>query len=59
MSAQKREAQKNFIAILSETVEEQCAMVRSAQPERPTPHSLFGRLAAALTRDLDTGRRPA
>jgi hypothetical protein len=58
MSAQKREAQKNFIAILSETVEEQCAAVRSAQPDQPTPHSLLGRLAAALTRDLNARRLP-
>jgi len=56
MSAQKREAQKNFIAILSETVEEQCAAVRLAQPDRPKPLSLLGRLAAALTRDLNAGR---
>jgi hypothetical protein len=58
MPAQKRETKKNFIAILSKTVEEQCAVVRSAQPDQPTPHSLLGRLAAALTRDLDARRPP-
>jgi len=53
MSAQKRETKKNFIAILSETAEEQRAAARPAKADRPVRRGLLGLLAAALNRDVN------
>jgi hypothetical protein len=54
MPAQKREAKKNFIAVLSETAEEQRERVlKSEQSQR---RGLFGLMTAALNRDV-TGKR--
>jgi hypothetical protein len=54
MSAQKRETKKNFIAVLSETAEEQRErMVKSEQPARRSIRSL---MAAVLNRDVN-GKR--
>jgi hypothetical protein len=56
MSAQKRETKKNFIAVLSETAEEQRErMVKSEQPARRSIRSL---MAAMLNRDVN-GKRLA
>jgi hypothetical protein len=52
MSAQKREATKNFIAILSEITEEQRSADRPAKPDRPARRGLLRLLAAALKRDV-------
>jgi hypothetical protein len=52
MSAQKREAKKNFIAILSDTAEEQRTADRPAEPDRPVSRGLLRRLAAALSRGV-------
>ena len=57
MPAQKREAKKNFIAILSETAEAQHAVERPAKPDRPSRRGLLQRLAAALNRDANAERR--
>jgi hypothetical protein len=58
MPAQKREAKKNFIAILSETTEAPRAVDRPAKPERPLRRGLRGLLAAALNRGSN-GKRHA
>jgi hypothetical protein len=52
MSAQKREAQKNFIAILSEITDEQRVIERPAKADRPARRGFLGLLAAALNRDV-------
>ena len=57
MSAQKREAQKNFIAILSEAAEEQRAADRPVKPDWPARRGFLGRLAAALNREANVRRR--
>jgi hypothetical protein len=51
MSAQKREAKKNFIALLSEITEEQQIIERPAKSDRPVRRGLFGLLTAALNRN--------
>ena len=56
MSAQKRETRKNFIAILSETAEEQHAADRPAKPDRPVRRGFFGLMAVALNRSVSARR---
>jgi hypothetical protein len=54
MSAQKREAKKNFIALLSEITEEQQITERPAKSDRPLRRGLFGLLTAVLNRNVNT-----
>jgi hypothetical protein len=56
MPAQKRETKKNFIAVLSETAEEQ--RERMVGSEQPVRRSLLGLMTAVLNRDLNA-KRPA
>ena len=57
MSAQKREAQKNFIAILSEAADEQRVADRPVKPDRPARRGFLGLLAAVLNREANFRRR--
>jgi hypothetical protein len=56
MPAQKRETKKNFIAVLSETAEEQ--RERMVGSEQPVRRSLLGLMTAVLNRDANA-KRPA
>jgi hypothetical protein len=57
MSAQERETRKNFIAILSETAEEQRATDRLVKSDRPARRSFFGLMADVLYREINAERR--
>ena len=57
MSAQERETKKNFIAIVSETAEEQRATERLTKFDQPARRGFFGLMADVLNRDINARRR--
>jgi hypothetical protein len=50
MPAQEQELRKNYIGILSDTIEDQCAAESLAKPDRPMKDYLLGLMAAVLRR---------
>ena len=57
MSAPKRETKKNFIAIVSETAEEQRVAESTAKANQPVRRMFLGLMAAVLDREVNVRRR--
>jgi hypothetical protein len=55
MSAQERESKRNFIAILSDNAEEQCAVESPTKSDRLVGRSFLGLMAAVLNRARTPG----
>jgi hypothetical protein len=53
MSAQERESKRNFIAILSDSTEEQRAVESFAKSDRPVSRVLLHLMAAVLNRSVN------
>ncbi len=53
MSAQERESKKNFIAILSDSAEEQRAVESLAKSDRPVSRAFLHLMAALLSRGVN------
>jgi hypothetical protein len=55
MSAQERESKRNFIALLSDNTEEQCAVESPTKSDRLVGRSFLGLMAAVLNRARTPG----
>jgi hypothetical protein len=53
MTAQERQSKRNFIAILSDSTEEQRAVELLAKSDRPVSRALLYLMAAVLNRGTD------
>jgi hypothetical protein len=53
MSAQERESKRNFIAILSDSAEEQRVVESPAKSDRPVSRALLHLMAAVLNRGVN------